>query len=64
MTLSSNSLAFSSAISDLLPKAYPGTCEFHVLYFSVLEFPFGYFFILQFPFDISYLLIPSGHIFL
>lgn len=62
MTLSSNSLAFSSAISDLLPKAYPGTCEFHVLYFSVLEFPFGY--LLQFPFDISYLLIPSGHIFL
>ena len=41
MTLSSNSLTFSSAISDLLSKAYPGTCEFHVLYFSVLKFPFG-----------------------
>ena len=62
MTLSSNSLTFSSAISDLLSKAYPGTCEFHVLYFSVLEFPFGS--LLRFPFDISYLLIPSGHIFL
>lgn len=62
MTLSSFSLTFSSAVSDLLSKAYPGTCEFHVLYFSVLTFPLGS--LLQFPFDISYLLIPSAHIFL
>ena len=48
MTLSSNSLTFSSAISDLLSKAYPGTCEFHVLYFSVLKFPLASSFYLLF----------------